>query len=160
MRSATLIASFHLIFVSYMQHYWYGCILHFTPRTCDRSLMTLSKVLQNRARELEMSITDLARRSGVSRATVIRILGGKDQGYTVSNLQSILTALGMTMDLLEIPAEQFKEAIALQKAQRLIALTQGNVALESKAVSATSAQAHLGATKTRIASSRRKLWAS
>jgi len=122
--------------------------------------MTLSTVLQNRARELEMSITDLARRSGVSRATVIRILGGKDQGYTVSNLQSILTALGMTMDLSEIPAEQFKEAIALQKARRLIALTQGNVALESQAVSATSAQAHLDATKARIASSGRKLWAS
>ena len=107
-----------------------------------------------------MSITDLARRSGVSRATVIRILGGKDQRYTVSNLQSILTALGMTMDLLEIPAEQFKEGIALQKAQRLIALTQGNVALESQAVSSISAQAHLDATKARIASSGRKLWAS
>jgi len=122
--------------------------------------MVLSTILQNRAKELEMSLSDLARRSGVSRATVIRILAGKDLRYSVSNLQAILSALGMTMDLVATPAEQFKEAIAMQKAQRLIALTQGNVALESQAVSASSAQAHLDTIKARIASSSRKLWAS
>jgi transcriptional regulator with XRE-family HTH domain len=121
--------------------------------------MSLSALLQNRIDELEMSISDLARRSGVSRATVIRILGGKYEHYSVSNLQAVLSALGMKMDLLAIPAEQFRDAIATQKAQRLIALTQGNVALESQAVSAASAQEHLSATKVRIASSSRKLWA-
>ena len=55
--------------------------------------MSLSTLLQNRIRELEMSISDLARRSGVSRATVIRILGGKDERYSVSNLQAVLSAL-------------------------------------------------------------------
>ncbi len=122
--------------------------------------MSLSTLLQSRVNELEMSISDLARRSGLSRATVIRILGGKDQHYSVSNLQAILTALGMSMDLIATPAEHFKEAIAKQKAKRLIALTQGNVALESQAISAASAQQHLDATKARIASSSRKLWAS
>jgi transcriptional regulator with XRE-family HTH domain len=107
-----------------------------------------------------MSISDLARRSGVSRATVIRILGGKDEHYSVSNLQSVLSALGMKMDMVAIPAERFKDSIATQKAKRLIALTQGNVALESQAVSEASAQEHLEATKERIASSSRKLWAS
>ena len=106
-----------------------------------------------------MSISDLARRSGVSRATVIRILGGKDENYSVSNLQGILSALGMKMDLSAIPAKRFKDAIATQKARRLIALTQGNVALESQAVSAAFARAHLEAAKARIASSSRKLWA-
>ena len=47
----------------------------------------------------------------------------------------------------------------MQKAQRLIALTQGNVALESQAVSPTSVEQLLNATKARIASSSRKLWA-
>lgn len=106
-----------------------------------------------------MSISNLARLSGVSRATVIRILGGKDQHYSISNLQAVFTALGMTMDRVVIPAEQFKEAIATQKAQRLVALTQGNVALESQVVPAASAQAHLEATKARIASSGRRRWA-
>ncbi len=115
---------------------------------------------KNRINELDMSISDLARRSGVSRATVIRILGGKDERYSVSNLQAVLSALGMKMDLLAIPAKGFKNSIATQKAKRLIALTQGNVALESQAVSAASAQEHLEATKARIASSSRKLWAS
>jgi transcriptional regulator with XRE-family HTH domain len=122
--------------------------------------MSLSTILQNRIKELEISISDLARRSGVSRATVIRILGGKDERYSVANLQAVLSALGMKMDLLAIPAKGFKDSIATQKAKRLIALTQGNVALESQAVSATSAQEHLEATKARIVSSSRKLWAS
>jgi hypothetical protein len=92
--------------------------------------------------------------------TVIRILGGKDEHYSVSNLQAVLSALGMKMDLLAIPAKRFKDSIATQKAQRLIALTQGNVALESQAISAAYAQEHLETTKARIASSSRKLWAS
>jgi len=107
-----------------------------------------------------MSISDLARRSGVSRATVIRILGRKGEHYSVSNLQAVLAALGMKMDLVAIPAKQFRDSVATQKAQRLIALTQGNVAIESQAVSAASAQKHLETTKARIASSSRKLWAS
>jgi len=107
--------------------------------------MSLSTLLQNRVKELDMSISDLARRSGVSRATVIRILGGKDQHYSVSNLQDVLSALGMKMDLAAVPAQRFRDTIATQKAQRLIALTQGNVALESQTVSAASAQAHLDA---------------
>lgn len=122
--------------------------------------MSISTLLQNRVDELEISISDLARRSGVSRATVIRIIGGKDQHYSVSNLQAILTVLGISMDLVATPAEQFKEAIATPKAQRLIALAQGNVALESQAVSEASAQEHLKATKARIVSSSRKLWSS
>lgn len=83
--------------------------------------MSLSTLLQSRVNELEMSISDLARRSGVSRATVIRILGGKDEHYSVSNLQAVLSALGMKMDLLATPAKGFKDAIATQKAKRLIA---------------------------------------
>jgi transcriptional regulator with XRE-family HTH domain len=55
--------------------------------------MSLSTILRNRINELEMSISNLARRSGVSRATGIRILGGKDEHYSVSNLQAVLSAL-------------------------------------------------------------------
>ena len=74
--------------------------------------MSLFTILRNRINELEMSISDLARRSGVSRATGIRILGGKDEHYSVSNLQAVLSALGMKMDLLAIPAAVvFSESI-------------------------------------------------
>jgi hypothetical protein len=41
---------------------------------------------------------------------VIRILGGKDQQYSVSNLHSIIAALGTTIYLAAPPAEQFNEA--------------------------------------------------
>jgi len=91
---------------------------------------------------------------------VIRILGGEDHEFSFANLQAILLALGISFDLTEIPAEQFRDQIATEKAKRLIALTQGNVALEAQAVSRSSAQTHLEETKARIASSSRKLWAS
>ena len=116
--------------------------------------------LQNRVRELDISVFDLARRSGVSRTTVNRILVSKDFNFSFANLEAILDALGISIDFIEIPAEQFKHVIALQKTDRLISLTQGNVALESQAVSPTSAQAYLEAAKARIASTSRKLWAS
>jgi hypothetical protein len=61
--------------------------------------------------------------------------------------------------LTEIPAAQFRDQIATAKAKRLVALTQGNVALESQAVSRASAQSYLEEAKARIASSNRKLWA-
>jgi len=116
--------------------------------------------MQKRKRDLDISVSDLARRSGVSRATVIRILGGADHEFSFANLQAILFALGISLELQEIPADQFKDQIATEKAKRLIALTQGNVALESQAVSLASAQAHVDQAKARIVSSRRKLWAS
>ena len=78
--------------------------------------------LQNRVRELDISVFDLARRSGVSRATVIRILVSKDFNFSFANLEAILDALGISIDFIEIPAEQFKDAIALQKTDRLISL--------------------------------------
>lgn len=116
--------------------------------------------IQKRKQDLEISVSDLARRSGVSRATVIRILGGEDHEFSFANLQAILLALGVSLDLTEIPAEQFRDKIATAKAKRLVALTQGNVALESQAVSRASAQSHLEEAKARIVSSNRKLWAS
>lgn len=64
-----------------------------------------------------MSVSDLARRSDVSRAKMIRILKGKDQHYSVSNLHSVLVALGMTMELVAIPADEFKDAVDSEKAQ-------------------------------------------
>lgn len=116
--------------------------------------------IQKRKQDLEISVSDLARRSGVSRATVIRILGGEDREFSFANLHAILLALGVSLDLTEIPAVQFRDQIATAKAKRLVALTQGNVALESQSVSRASAQAHLDEVKARIASSSRKLWAS
>lgn len=78
--------------------------------------MSLSTLLQSRINELDSSISDLDRCSGVLRATVTRILGGKDEQYSVTNLQAVLSALGMKMDLLAIPAKGFKDSIASQKA--------------------------------------------
>lgn len=73
--------------------------------------------IQERQRELDISVSDLARRSGVSRATVIRILGGEDREFSFANLQAILLALGISFDLKEIPAEQFRDQIATKKSE-------------------------------------------
>lgn len=81
----------------------------------------------------------------------------EDHDFTFANVQAILFALGNSLDLTEIPAQEFRDRIATAKAKRLIALTQGNVALETQAVSRSSAQSHFEKTKARIASSNRKL---
>jgi len=81
--------------------------------------MSLSVLLQRRVKELDISISDLARRSGVSRATVIRMLGGKNEHYSVSNLQAVLTALGMQIDLLAVPSEAIDHAYAGKRSTRI-----------------------------------------
>lgn len=67
----------------------------------------------------------------ITRATVqdARLL---EADRKTANLQAILLALGISLDLTEILAELFIDQVATAKAKRLIALTQGNVALESQ----------------------------
>ncbi len=95
----------------------------------------------------------------MSRGTVIRILGDEDHDYSFAKLHAVLGALGMTIDLDETPAEEFRDQIATEKAERIVALTQGNVALEAQAIPQQSARAQVEKAKLRIVASNRKLWA-
>ena len=120
----------------------------------------LIEQLENRRRELGMSVSALARRSGASRATVLRMLGDQGMDFTFGNLVAVAEALGVSLRGEEIPAAQFKDEVATKQAQRLVRLTQGNVALEAQAIDQAAFDLRVYNAKSRIAASNRKLWAS
>ena len=117
-----------------------------------------SASLEERRKELGMSISALAKRAGLSRHTVTRMLRDDSTDFTFSNLLAVAGALGTSFELREIPAEKFKDQVATMKADRAIRLTQGNVALESHAISKKAIRLRTYDAKSRIASSNRKLW--
>lgn len=81
-----------------------------------------------------MSIAALATRSGVSVATVKRILGGKFNAASVGSVAAVAEALGTPLQFAQSSAEEFRCAQARTKAQLLTRLVQGTSALECQAV--------------------------
>jgi transcriptional regulator with XRE-family HTH domain len=88
--------------------------------------------LESRRKELGMSIEALVRRSGVSRATVRRLLLERPVHVDLANVLAIAEALGV--DLLARRRTNFKEQQAKQKARRLVGMVQGTMGLESQGV--------------------------
>jgi len=117
--------------------------------------------LESRRRELGLSQSALAERSGVSLPTIQRILTGRSPAASFENMVSIAQAMGMQLDVVPIsPAEEILEHQARKKAQRLVGMVQGTSALEAQAVSSR----HTGQMITKtiqelLAGSRRRLWA-
>ena len=103
---------------------------------------TFHQQLDARRRELGMSVAALADRSGVSRATIERILAGRHSGTRVEHLRAIAHALGtevvlgeqLTLHPIKSAMDMRKEA-ARAKAHYLAAYLQGTSALEAQAVS-------------------------
>lgn len=119
----------------------------------------IAETLEQRRKALEMPVAALARRSGLSRDTVVRILRGSGASPSLDNLQAIAAALGVEVSLTPIsPASEFIDREARRKAKRLVRATQGNVALESQAVDGETIDRLVYKTANRIASSARKLW--
>ncbi len=121
----------------------------------------LFEKLENRRRELGLSQSALADRSGVSLPTVQRILSGHSPAASFDNTLAIADVLGMQLDAVPmIPAHELLKKQALKKAERLVRMVQGTSALEAQGVSAR----HIGqmikkTVQELLAGSRRRLWA-
>lgn len=90
--------------------------------------------LNDRRASLGMTVADLAERSGVSVATVNRVLGG-DRHASFDNIARVAGVLGV--DVVMSPrgdAEKLKRAEARAKAERLVRIVQGTSSLEGQAV--------------------------
>lgn len=122
---------------------------------------TLFEKLETRRRELGLSQSVLAERSGVSLPTVQRILGGQSPAASFETTAAIAQAMGMQLDAVPIlPAEEILEEQARKKAERLVGLVQGTSALEAQAVSARQiGQMTKKTVQELLAGSRRRLWA-
>jgi transcriptional regulator with XRE-family HTH domain len=124
----------------------------------DMTTNYLAELLNRRRLDLRMSAEDLSRRSGVSTATVHRILAG-EQAVSLANVNAVAGALGVSIRLEAPPAEQFREQEAERKARRLIGMVQGTMALESQGVGQEVIDREVQRTKFALLSgSPRKLW--
>ncbi len=121
-----------------------------------------SNALEHRRRRLGISRSALAKRSGVSMATVNRVLSGGLDRVTVANVRAIAHAMGAALTLEESTTPQaLQEREAREKAKRIVSLVQGNMGLESQAVDPECLSEMVNQTVHELmAGPRRRLWAT
>lgn len=117
--------------------------------------------LDERRRQLAMSMAALATRSGVSLPTVQRILSGHHSTASFEAVVAISKALGVEIEVKEgSSAHEFTRANAMEKARKLVKTVQATSALEGQAVTTeTINELTDKALHSLLAGSRRKLWA-
>jgi len=116
--------------------------------------------LELRRHRLGMSKAAVAKRSGIPRATVDRILSGREKGPRISSLTAIAQALGVELELKEtMSAQEFRRAQAVAKAKRVARLVQGTMGLESQGVDQDALNEIVDQTASELlAGSPRRLW--
>jgi transcriptional regulator with XRE-family HTH domain len=121
----------------------------------------LYEKLENRRRELGLSQSALAARSGVSLPTVQRILSGHCPTASFENTLAIARALGMQLDAVPIcEPQEILEEQARKKAKQLIGMVQGTSALEGQGISGKQIAEMVQRTADELLwGSRRRLWA-
>ena len=121
----------------------------------------LYEKLENRRRELGLSQSALADRSGVSLPTVQRILTGHSPTSSFENTVAIAHSLGMQLDAVPIlETDEILQQQARKKAEQLVGFVQGTSALEGQGVSGKQISQMVQRTAQELLSgSRRRLWA-
>lgn len=123
-------------------------------------ISNIVRQLADRRRELGMTYSALAARSGVSEPTVNRTLNGRSNP-SLSVLLALAGAMGVELKLSAEPAQSFREREAKEKARRLVSLTQGTMALEAQAMEdKTIKELERWTVHKLMADSPRRLWAS
>src|SRR5262245_44032732 len=91
--------------------------------------------LNQRRKDLGMTFDALAKRSGVSMPTVVRILSGKDPHASFENVTAIASSLAVAVAFQPAgTSQEVKERQAAKKARELVGLVQGSAGLEAQAV--------------------------
>jgi transcriptional regulator with XRE-family HTH domain len=134
------------------------------------ALRMFLRTLEERRQNLKMSLDSLAARSGLSRATVCRILSARHISVTILNVAALAEALGVSVKLrsteqgvnLEFTPtaiECFVDKQAHYQAKRLVGMVQGTMSLEAQALDPISASELVNTTRHRLVnSSWKKLW--
>ena len=117
--------------------------------------------LDKRRRELEMPISALAVRSGVSESTVKRVLNGGLDKATFGTVKSVAKALGVTVQFsATMKPDTYQELQASQKASQIVRMVQGTSALEAQAIPDTVVDRMVRRTAAELLTgSARRLWA-
>jgi transcriptional regulator with XRE-family HTH domain len=104
------------------------------PTTTTAALAEYLQSLERRRKELKMAQQTLAKRSGLSRATVCRLLSGDHVHADFLHIVALSEALGVKLIFVPTPLDEFVEQRAEQVSNRLVSLVQGTMGLESQAV--------------------------
>jgi len=125
-----------------------------------RDVALLLKDLDQRRRDVGLSYERLAKRCGVSRPTVQRILSGRHPSASFTNIVAIAESLGLAIRLFsKVDPRKLKRDQAQRKAKKLVSLVQGTSGLEGQAVDRRSVESMVEQTTHELlAGSKRKLW--
>lgn len=105
-----------------------------------------------------MTVGQLAKRAGVSVATVNRVLAGS-RAASIANVQSVAGALGLDIGLRTVHrAKTLRIRQAVKKASRAIKIAHATAALEGQGVGAKTAKALQKQVARRLLRSKRRLW--
>ncbi|MEX0791547.1 MAG: helix-turn-helix domain-containing protein [Pirellulaceae bacterium] len=117
--------------------------------------------LNTRRKELRMTYGVLASRSGVSEATVKRILSGKCAKVGLDKVEAIAAALGLRLGIEDAcDAHEYRRSVAIEKARWIMRQVQGTSALESQALPEAEYNAMISrTTEELLAGPARRLWA-
>jgi transcriptional regulator with XRE-family HTH domain len=117
-------------------------------------------VFESTRRKLGMTIAVLAKKSGVSPATVNRILSGMPHAASFANVTVVAEALGLNLQWeTKIDAQKMRELQARAKAKQLIKMLQGTSGLEGQAFDSEAFEEMEKQTMHELlAGSSRKLW--
>lgn len=97
-------------------------------------LSSWCKTLDERRRALGMTYAILAKRSGVSQASVVRILSGKQPSASFDHVLAIARSLGIDLRASCASPEEFQKTRAAEKADSFVRMAQGTMGLEGQAV--------------------------
>jgi predicted transcriptional regulator len=124
------------------------------------TLTSVLSELEHRRRELGMPVTALAKRSGVSRATVDRILSGDYASAAIRSVMAVAEALGMEIQFSpSANAYNYRKQQARKWAERLVGAVQGTMGLEAQGIDRTARDRLVEEETDKLVSgSKRKLW--
>lgn len=118
----------------------------------------LAARLQRRRKALGMTVAQLAKRSGVSTATVNRVLAGSE-GASIAHVSAVAEALGLSLQLRPVRSiGSLRAREAIRKAKRVVGLTQASATLEKQGVPRVVARDVQKQVSYRLLKSGRKLW--
>jgi len=123
-------------------------------------IQAAAATLEHRRQALGMTHKALAKRSGVSLATVKRVLSGEHGVTGFIQVVKVTEALGLTLEIKpQATVESLQLSQATHKAQHIVSLTQATSSLESQGLDDTAYGRLVREWTHRLMSgSKRKLW--
>ncbi len=123
------------------------------------TLRNMTGQLNSRRQNLGMTYSALAKRTGLGQRTVQRVLSGEEANSDFTTLARIADALGASIKFECADLNEIRRRQAERKAERIVGMVQGTMALEAQAVEhGTVRELKERTVRDLLSGSSRKLW--